>query len=575
MAVQPDRCAVANRPVMERTTFLKNYRIRLQYDGTPYQPFSAGPATGYEAVDERTGEPVSVTLIPEASIAPGEREEFEQHISSAQKLQHVNIASVRDFGREGEDYVYVSERLAGETLATWVGSHGSMPADAALRVGEQIVSVLSSASFHKLPYPPIQPSDIMLVPGQTAEGSWPLVKITNFGLPALMPQPEPQLTESDVPGKSASGPGVNDQQFSEPTNDVRSEIYSLGVTLYFLLTGVALSAEALQRVPKFSGFPKPLRVLLGRLLHRDPNQRPKDLLVVTEMIRESLGKIERRRTLSDRYGIPLRTSVPPPRAARPRRLVRTAVVVGVLLLLAAAIAPVVFPDSIGKLVRGIQKPKQVGVLVGVPDSSPAASQPTTQLPRNTSTSPPAVVSSQPVNPNAMPQTAPQANAAMTPNPFHVSPADVQQAQIANAESPGTAPPNLPENAAAATPNTSGSTDTTANSSAQANTEPPPANANRSAAESKKKSVASTAKRAPSSRSSAGFSTRGRTHSVRSRVTGITSDGRLILRLPSGRTAIVAPDGEESGPRNRNRAYIDRDQMFGPPPGFERDYTPDD
>ena len=61
--------------------------------------------------------------------------------------------------------------------------------------------------------------------------------------------------------------------------------------------------------------------------------------------------------------------------------------------------------------------------------------------------------------------------------------------------------------------------------------------------------------------------------MRSRVTGITSDGRLILRLPSGRTAIVAPDGEESVPRHRNRAYIDRDQMFGPPPGFEPDYSP--
>src|SRR4029077_21194809 len=178
----------------------------------------------------------------------------------AQKLQHANIGSVRDFGRDGDDYVYVSERLSGETLASWVRSHGPMPADAALRVGEQIVSVLSSAGFHKLPYPPIRPSDIMLVPGQKAEGTWPLVKITNFGLPALMPQP----SESDVRGKPASDQCAHDRQLSDPTNDIRWEIYSLDVPLYFLLTGIVLSAEALQRGAKFLGFPKPLRVLLGR-----------------------------------------------------------------------------------------------------------------------------------------------------------------------------------------------------------------------------------------------------------------------------------------------------------------------
>jgi Protein kinase domain len=561
---------------MERTTFLNNYRIRLQYDGTPYEPDRDGPATSYEGVDERTTEPVSVTLIPTESIDAAEREGFEEHVSSAQKLHHVNIAKVLDFGREGDDYVYVSERLAGETLASWVRSHGPMPADAALRVGEQIVSVLSSAGFHKLPYPPIQASDVMLVPGQTAEGTWPLVKVTNFGLSELKTQPVPRPIESNVPDKSASDQGVDDQQFSLPTTDIRSEIYSLGVTLYFLLSGVALSAEALQGGPKLSGFPKPLRVLLGKLLHRNPDQRPKDLLVVTELIRESLGKMERRRALSDRYGLPLRTSVLRPRETRPRLLLRAAAVVGVLILLAAAIAPVVFPDAIGTLIHD-RKPKQVGILVGVPDSSAAAS-PTGALaqgPQTSSASAPAVVSSQPVNPTGLPETPVPANTAMTPNPFHVAPADIQQAQIASAQPQAGAPTNSAESSAAPTPGSSAPVDINTNSSAQANPEPTAATASQSSSGSTEKSVASKSKRARISRSSEAYSPQGHTRSVRSRVLGITSDGRLILRLPSGRTAIVAPDEEESMPRRRNRAYIDRGQMFGPPPGFGPEYLPGD
>jgi hypothetical protein len=559
---------------MERTTFLKNYRIRLKYDGSPYEPDRNGPAISHEAVDERTAEPVSVTLIPAKSIDSAERQEFEEHVSAAQKLRHANIAKVLDFGREGDDYVYVSERLAGETLASWVRSHGPMAADAALRVGEQIVSVLSSADFHKLPYPSIRPSDIMLVPGQTAEGGWPLVKVTNFGLPALMARPEPQLTEAEMPSQAPFGGQVtSDQQFGLPTKDIRSEIYSLGVTLYFLLTGVALSAETLQRGPKFSGFPKPLRVLLGQLLHRDPDQRPKDLLVVAEMMRASLGKIERRRAFSDRYGIPLRTSVARRAEARPRRLVRTAVAVAALLVLAAAIAPVVFPDSIGKLVLGRQK--QVGVLIGVPDSSPAASQPPAlaQVPSIGSSAPPGIVSSQPPNPAAVPETPAPTNAAATPNPFHVAPADVQQAQVASAQPQAAAPSDSAQNSPGATPGSSVSGDAGANSSAQANAEPPPVTTSQSTTDGSQKSVVSKSKRA--SRSSAGYSARGRAGSVRSRVVGITSDGRLILRLRSGRTAIVAPDEEESVPRHRNRVYVDPDQMFGPPPGFEPDYFPND
>src|ERR1700758_308224 len=183
---------------MERTIYLQHYRVCLTTDGNPREISRDGAAITYEAVDERTREPVDLKLIPLESIDSGDREKLDEQARTAQLLRHVNVAKFYDFGREGGDFVCVSEHLAGETLAAWVAAHGPMPADAALRVAEQIVSVLSSASFHRLPYPPIQPSDIMVVPGQTPEGTWPLVKLINFGLPAVAADSKLQSATSEA-----------------------------------------------------------------------------------------------------------------------------------------------------------------------------------------------------------------------------------------------------------------------------------------------------------------------------------------------------------------------------------------
>ena len=582
---------VSSRPqdsFMERTRFLQHYRVRVRSDGSPYEVDRNGAAVTYEAVDERTAEPVSLKLIPVQSIDAAVREQFEEQISTAQKLRHVNIAKVFDFGREGSDFVYVSEHLPGETLAAWVRGHGPMRADAALRVAEQIVSVLSSASFHKLPYPCIQPSDVMIVPGQTPEGTWPLIKLTNFGLPAVRSDRESIPIEAAAAGAEDSGSA---EQLATAPSDIRSEIFSLGATLYFLLTGVALSADATQGTPKLSRFPKPLRTLLARMLHRDPDQRPRDLVVLAEMIRQSLLKIERRRAFADKYGIPYRTTLVRRPEARSTRLWRIGLPVAALLLAAAVIVGVLLAEPISRIMHRDREAKDIGVLIGVPESSPpqaasrnvaTANTPATVASQGANAAVPvpsqstvnaasrnvatantaATVASQGAN-AAMPVPSQSTvNAATASNSPQVASSDVQQPQTTNVEPQATAPMASETASPAAVAESSSSAAGETESPSKSDEATQPATASQSSSHSKKKSVASTSRRAGS---------------VRGRVVGITSDGRLIFRLPSGRTAIVAPDSdaEEFVPRRHRRAMIDRDEMFAPPPQFERDYFPND
>ncbi|HZS17198.1 MAG TPA: hypothetical protein VFA51_04620 [Candidatus Udaeobacter sp.] len=561
---------------MERTILLEHYRLSLGFDGMPKELGRDGAAIVYEGVDERSREAVAVTVVPIKSIDPALRDRFEDLARAVQRLRHANIAKVFEFTRDGEDYVYVSEQPVGETLAAWVAQHGPMPADATLRVAEQIVSVFSSASFHKLPYPPIDLSQIFIVPGQTPEGGWPLIKLTNFGVTGLQAGVE---NERETPGASLSGPTEPETKDAplvdaptatvksltaesrkatgeQPSTDVRWEIYSLGATMYFLLTGVALSAEAVRRSPKLSGFPKPLRGLLSRMLHPNPDRRPKDLVVLAEMIRKCLVATEHRFALADRYGIPVRTTVPRPSEPSQRRWLRPALAFGAVVLAAAIGVAVLFPTAVGGIFHRPREMESIGVLVGVPQPSvtPAANQsastpvaPTTVLSQAANST--LALANQPAADGTTPSDASPAPAT---DPQH-QPSSPQPQEAASPDAVAAAPPaTVPETSRDGEPATTSPTDTESSSS-------------------------TTQSQSSSRATKKGATASSRRRSVRVRMIGITSDGRLIYRLPSGRTRIVAPDSNDDQlvPRRHRRSAIQRDQTFARPPEFGPDYSPYD
>jgi serine/threonine protein kinase len=570
---------------MEHTTFFEHYRVCTSEDESAQEVSRTGAAINYKAIDTRSNEPVQLQLIPVTTIEPTKLQQLKERAETAEKLDHVNIAKTFEVGVEHDYLALVSEHLEGETADSWIVGNGPMPADAALRVGLQVVRAIGAAAFFNLTHRAIQPSNLMIVPGESPDGGWPFVKVLNFGLAGLE-------LHSDSGEARELAPSIS-PQFASPEQrangeiDFRSEMYSLGATLCFLLTGAAPLAVSgmkarlrIQRLPELRRAPKVLHNLLVHLLRENPENRPQDPVALEQEMRECLTKIEKRQAIGRKLGIPLAAVIPrkskqPKEPATPfAQVMRGVVAFTVFLLAAGAAAEFFFPDKIPFLHRS----GEVGVPIGVPDASRFATTPT----QATNAAPVAVNRPTPnasaavaaANQNASPAIAatnqappPVAEQSQSPN---ASPANsvTSPTQIWNQiASAGKASEPAPPALGPSEPPSSSAPENSEQSSSTESTETTVPSKKRTIASNRTSTSRSTRANRPLSEEDNydGAPTHQGGHHAR--VVGKTPDGGLVVRLSSGRVVTLPPlnDGGTYRSRPRRRAYVERpNDDFIPP-----------
>jgi serine/threonine protein kinase len=200
-----------------------NYKInRLIGEG--------GMAAVFEASQEIIGNKVAIKILrPELSINHDIRERFKKEAINMASLSHPNIPKVIGFEDKPKQLAIIMELLEGEDLNLRIKREGALNEKEILIIFEQILSALQYAHEKGIVHRDIKPSNIFILPGNT-------VKILDFGIAKLFGEGE---TDSTKTGIQVGTPVYMspEQVKGDKSIDHRSDIYSLGVTLYCACKG--------------------------------------------------------------------------------------------------------------------------------------------------------------------------------------------------------------------------------------------------------------------------------------------------------------------------------------------------
>jgi serine/threonine protein kinase/Tfp pilus assembly protein PilF len=215
-----------------------HFEIDVGGDGFPVELGAGAMAVTYRARDTVLNSAVALKVI-DCTIAanPAARTRFLREARAAAQLHHPNVARVTHYGEQDGECFYVMELVEGETLEARVRREGPMSLAPALQVMEQAARALAAAEAHGIVHRDIKPSNVMME--SEASGSM-LVKVIDYGIAKTKnPRAEPgsHQTQAGFVGTPAF---ASPEQFAgslQTAIDTRSDIYSLGVTLWYLLTG--------------------------------------------------------------------------------------------------------------------------------------------------------------------------------------------------------------------------------------------------------------------------------------------------------------------------------------------------